>query len=280
MLQDMQKDVQHKTTSLTRTPQSSSRWLTILIGLCYLGWFATLVFLPGASLLDRLRWLDSGICAQLPAHSFYPGGQQLPLCARNTGIYLGFMVTILTLYATGRGRVQRLPPWPIVVVLIGCIFAMVVDGFNSFLLDLGQSHLYQPHNLLRLATGLLTGFAIATLTLPAVNRLFWREYNEERSISSWPALLLLLPGLVLSFLAVASQSIFILYPVAILSTAGLLTVVSSVNLLITLAIGKKDQAFERYRELVPFFSLALILALGELLVLAQLKFALLQALGV
>jgi uncharacterized membrane protein len=280
MLQDMQKDVQHKTTSLTRTPQSSSPWLIVLIGLCFLGWFATLVFLPGASLLDRLRWLDSGICAQLPTHSFYPGGQQLPLCARNTGIYLGFMVTILTLYATGRGRVQRLPPWPIVVVLIGCIFAMVVDGFNSFLLDLGQSHLYQPHNLLRLATGLLTGFAIATLTLPAVNRLFWREYNEERSISSWPALLLLLPGLVLSFLAVASQSIFILYPVAILSTAGLLTVVSSVNLLITLAIGKKDQAFERYRELVPFFSLALILALGELLVLAQLKFALLQALGV
>jgi len=31
---------------------------------------------------------------------------------------------------------------------------------------------------------------------------------------------------------------------------------------------------------MPFFSLALILALGELLVLAQLKFALLQALGV
>jgi len=280
MSQDMQKDVQHKTTSLTHTPQSSSPWLIILIGLCYLVWFATLVFLPGASLLDRLRWLDSGICAQLPTHSFYPGGQQLPLCARNTGIYLGFMVTILTLYASGRGRVQRLPPWPIVVVLIGCIFAMVVDGFNSFLLDLGQSHLYQPHNLLRLATGLLTGFAIATLTLPAVNRLFWREYNEERSISSWPALLLLLPGLVLSFLAVASQSLFILYPVAILSTAGLLTVVSNVNLLITLAIGKKDQTFERYRELMPFFSLALILALGELLVLAQLKFALLQALGV
>ncbi len=280
MSQDTQKDVQHQTASLTRTPQSNSPWLTILIGLCYLGWFATLVFLPGASLLDRLRWLDSGICAQLPTHSFYPGGQQLPLCARNTGIYLGFMVTILTLYASGRGWVQRLPPWPIVVVLIGCIFSMVVDGFNSFLLDLGQSHLYQPHNLLRLATGLLTGFAIATLTLPAVNRLFWREYNEERSISSWPALLLLLPGLALSFLAVASQSIFILYPVAILSTAGLLMVVSNVNLLIILAIGKKDQTFERYRELVAFFSLALILAVSELLVLAQLKFALLQALGV
>jgi uncharacterized membrane protein len=276
----LQEDVQHEVAPIPHLPQRSRRWVTALIALCYLSWFAALVFLPGASLLDRLRWLDSGICAQLPTHSFYPGGQRLPLCARNTGIYLGFMVTLLTLYASGRGKVQRLPSWPMVAVLIAGIFAMAVDGFNSFLLDLAQPHLYQPHNLLRLATGLLTGLAVATLTLPAMNRFFWRKSNEGRSISSWPALLLLLPGLLLSSLAVASQSLLVLYPVAILSTAGLLTIVSSVNLLIILAIGKKEQAFERYRELLPFFSLALLLAFGELLVLAQLKFTLLQALGV
>src|SRR5436305_9106915 len=106
----------------------------------YLGLLAALVFLPGASLLDRLRWLDSGICAQLLTHSFYPGGERLPLCARNTGIYLGFMVTLLTLYASGRGRVQRLPSWPITILLIGGGLAMVIDGFNSFLLDLGLQH--------------------------------------------------------------------------------------------------------------------------------------------
>src|SRR5947209_19058271 len=124
----------------------SSHGMTGLLGMLYLGTLAALVFLPGASLLDRLRWLDSGICAQLATHSFYPGGERLPLCARNTGIYLGFMVTLLTLYATRRGRVQRLPSWPMVAVLISGIFAMAVDGFNSFLLDLGQPHLYQPHN--------------------------------------------------------------------------------------------------------------------------------------
>src|SRR5437868_11286439 len=147
MLQDRQE--KHQDASLTRTPQSSPRWLTILIGLCYVGWFTTLVFLPGASLQDRLHWLDSGICAQLPTHSFYPGGEQLPLCARNTGIYLGFMVTLITLHATGRGRAQLLPRWPIVVALACGVIAMVVDGFNSFLLDLGLPHLYQPQNLLR-----------------------------------------------------------------------------------------------------------------------------------
>src|SRR5437588_11925184 len=113
----LQEDIQPEVAPIPHKPQRSSRWVTVLIGLCYLSWFAALVFLPGASLLDRLRWLDSGICAQLPTHSFYPGGQRLPLCARNTGIYLGFMVTLLTLYASGRGTVQRLPSWPMVAVL-------------------------------------------------------------------------------------------------------------------------------------------------------------------
>jgi uncharacterized membrane protein len=254
-------------------------WLNILLALFYLGLLAALVFLPGATLIERLRWLDSGVCAQLPGHSFFPGGQQLPLCARNTGIYLGFIVTLLTLIATGRGRAQQLPRWPIIVALLVGVLAMAIDGFNSLYRDFGLSYLYEPHNLLRLATGLATGLALATISLPIVNYLFWRESNEQRSVGSWSALLLLLPGLVLSFFAVASQSWIVLYPIALLSTAGLVSVVSGINLMIIVAIRKRDQAFERYREILPFFSIALLLAIGELLVLAQLKFVVLQTLG-
>src|SRR5437870_5078401 len=106
----------HSTGGACPPAGSPTLALSILLGLLYLGLLTALVFLPGASLLDRLRWLDSGICAQLPTHSFYPGGQRLPLCARNTGIYLGFMLTLLTLYATRRGRVQQLPRWPIIIL--------------------------------------------------------------------------------------------------------------------------------------------------------------------
>ena len=73
------------------------------------------------------------------------------------------------------------------------------------------------------------GLALASCALPMTNRLFWREDNEQRSISSWGTFLLLIPGLILSFFAVASQSWLTLYPVALLSTAGLVTVLSSVN---------------------------------------------------
>jgi uncharacterized membrane protein len=259
---------------------SISPWMAALLVLFYLALLAALVLLPGSSLLDRLRWLDSGICAQMPTHSFYPGGEELPLCARNTGIYLGFIVTLLTLYATGRGRVQRLPPWPILVVLVSGVGILALDGFNSFFLDLGLPHLYQPHNLIRLATGLITGLALATLSLPAMNRLFWLTYDEQRSISSWTTLFSYTPALILCFFAVISQSVLVLYPIALLSTAGVLTTVSSINLIVIVAISKRDESFERYRDLLPFFSLALLFAIGEMLTLAQLKFLLLRVFGI
>jgi hypothetical protein len=154
---------------------------------------------------------------------------------------------------------------------------MAVDGFNSFFFDLGLPHLYSPDNFLRLATGLLTGLAMATFLLPNLNRLFWRNYSEECSISNWRALLFFIPLLVLSYFVVASQNGFALYPLALLSTAGLLTALSSVNLIAVIAVSRREQSFEHYRELLPFFSLALLLAIGELLLLAQLKLALLPA---
>lgn len=269
----------HTTSSINNTRQAAHSWVIISLGSAYLLILAVLVFFPGPPLLDRLRWLDSGICAQLPTHSFYPGNERLPLCARNTGIYLGFIITLLTLCAAGQGRAQRLPPWPIVIFLLAAILAMAIDGFNSFLLDLGLPHLYQPHNLLRLATGLVTGLALAILALPPLNYLFWRGYNEKRSVSSWSALLLLLPGLILCFFAVASQNALVLYPIALLSTTGLLIVISSVNLIVILALSKREQLYEYYSQLVPFFGLALLLGIGEMLILAQLKYSLLQALG-
>lgn len=254
-------------------------WMTSIIVLLSLILLVLLAFLPGTSLLNRMRWIDSGICAQLPTHSFYPGGEQLPLCARNTGIYLGFLVTLITLHARGRGQAQRFPPWPIITVLVCGAIALVIDGFNSLALDLGQPHLYQPQNLIRLATGLVTGLALASLALPALNRLLWCAQNELRSIASWHALLLLVPALIVCFFAVVSQSVFVLYPLALLSTAGVLTALSSVNLIVIVAASKRDETFVCYRELLPFLGMAFILAAGEMLLLAQLKFTLLRALG-
>jgi uncharacterized membrane protein len=262
------------------TEARMANWLQITIACFYFLLLGVLVFLPGGTLIERLRWLDSGICAQLLTHSFYPGGERLPLCARNTGIYLGFSLSLGLLYARGYGRAQKLPPWPIIVFLGMGVVLLGIDGLNSLALDLGLPHLYQPDNFLRLATGLLTGLALATLALPILNQLFWRDYNQQCSISSWRELCLFFPGLLLGFLASASQQGVFLYPIAILSSAGILSAIGSVNLIAIIAIGKRQETFRHYQELLPFFALAIIFAVIEMLLLAQVKVYLLQAIGI
>ncbi len=263
-----------------RQGKRSARWFAGGIFLLALTVLATLLFFPGSSALNRMSWLDSGICAQFASHSFYPGGERLPLCARNTGIYLGFVVTLTTLYGKGRARAQHLPRWPLFVVLIGGVTTLAIDGINSFLLDVGLQHLYQPNNYLRLATGLATGLAMALLLLPMLNRLLWRGYTAMRSVTSWQELLQYIPLLIVCFFVVASQNALILYPIALLSTGGVLIAVGSLNLIVLVGVSRRDETFERFRELVPFLGIALLFAVGEMLLLAQLKLSLLHALGI
>src|SRR5260370_1292329 len=83
---------------------------------------------PGAPRLERVRAPDGAIRARPPGPSVWIGGQQLPLCARTSGIYPGFASTIALLFAPGRIRSSRLPvPW--VAALLGlAVLFMAVDG--------------------------------------------------------------------------------------------------------------------------------------------------------
>ncbi|HEU5199791.1 MAG TPA: DUF2085 domain-containing protein [Ktedonobacterales bacterium] len=239
-------------------------WLMIASAVALIGLAAVLVFWPGATLLDRLRALDGGICAQLPTHSFYPGGQRLPLCSRNTGIYLGYTLTFLFLFLSKRGRATEFPRWPMTIFLGLCILAMAVDGFNSLFLDLRLPHLYQPHNLLRLTTGLLTGMAMACFLLPVTNVTLWKFPENQRTIDSWWQILRLLPILALAFLAVGTQAAVFLYPVAILSTLGVMAALGMINITILVAATGRACNLTNVRQVVPYIAVAALLVTGEL----------------
>ncbi len=245
-------------------PSDPPTWLIIASASALVILAAVMVFWPGATLLDRLRALDGGICAQLPTHSFYPGGQRLPLCARNTGIYLGYTISFFILFLTGRGRAAQFPRWPIALVLGLCILALAVDGFNSLFLDLHLPHLYQPHNLIRLTTGLLTGTAMACFLLPVTNSVLWKHMGDQRSVESWWQVLGILPILALAFLAVGTQAAIFLYPVAILSSLGVVIALGLINLTVVAAVSGKACSLFTYRQLFPLASLAFVLAVGEL----------------
>ena len=259
-------------------PAGPPGWLIVALSVVYLVALCALAFLPGATLLERLRALDGGICAQNPTHSFFPGGQQLPLCSRNTGIYIGFAVTFLTLLATGRVRASRFPGKWVLVVLGLAVLLMAEDGFNSFFLDLGLPHLYQPHNLLRLFTGLGTGVAMCSVLLPVTNALIWRDEDERAPFATLGQLALMLPVLLILFLAVGSQLAPLLYPVAILSSFGLVLALSLVNLVFLLSVSRRATTFTSWRQVFPRYTIALVLTIIELVALFALKTYLLQTL--
>lgn len=262
-----------------RSPRGTPpTWLVAGLGAGYVVALLGLAFLPGSTLLDRLRTLDGGICAQNPTHSFFPAGQQLPLCSRNTGIYLGFACTILLLAGLGRLRAARLPGGAVAFALGLAVLLMAEDGFNSLFRDLGLPHFYQPHNLLRLASGLAAGAAMAAFIVPVASGLIWREQGERASFGSLRELALLLPIFGVLFLAVGSQAPFLLYPIALLSSAGLVVALSLVNVVLALGLSNRVGQFAGWRQFFPVYTIAVALAAVELLALFVLKTHLLEAL--
>lgn len=251
-------------------------WLIAALALAYVGALAGLAFWPGATLLDRLRALDGGICAQIPSHTLVIANQMLPLCSRNTGIYMGFAATFLFLLATGRLRSALLPGKWVALVLGVAVLFMAEDGFNSLFLDLRLPHLYQPHNIIRLFSGLGTGAAMAAFIIPVANTLIWRDEDERSSFGSLRALAPLGAVLLLVFLAVGSQAAPLLYPIAILSTAGVVVALSLVNVVFVLGFTNRTGRFATWRQFFPVYSIAVVFAILELMALFALKSALLQ----
>lgn len=258
-------------------PWNPPEWVLYALGAAYVVALAVVIFLPGGTLIDRLSQMDSGICAQLPTHSFFPGGIQLPLCSRNTGIYTGFSATFLVLLFSGRLRAVRLPVAWVAVVLGLAVMILAVDGFNSLFLDLRLPHLYQPHNLLRLATGLGTGTAMASFLLPVASGLLWRNDDDRASFANLRQLAVMLPVLLLAFLVISSQAAWTLYPVAILSTTGLVAALTLINLVFVVGLSGRQNRFTSARQVFPLVTLAVAIAVVELFALAALKNAALQA---
>ncbi len=262
-----------RTTIFEYEPQPGDppRWLLIALGAVFGAALLALAFAPGGTLIERLRALDGGICAQLPTHSFYPGGERLPLCARNTGIYLGFIIGTIAFFARGKGRTVQPPRGWVALVLLGFIALMGIDGFNSLFLDLHLPHLYQPNNLLRLTTGLLTGTAMSAFLLPIAGGILWRKPDPSKAYGSLRFLVPLAPVLVVAFAAVATQWAWLLYPIAILSSVGVVLALTLINQTFVLALSGRVERFTRWVQVAPVFALSVALAVTELLLLFHFK---------
>jgi uncharacterized membrane protein len=239
--------------------ERESAWRFVFIGL--LGTLLLgLLLWPSAPLHWKMYAVVHGVCAQI--HNVEVGGVQLPMCARNTGVYSSFLVTTLYLLALGRKRAAKLPPWPITITLGLFVAVMAVDGFNSMFRDLFLPHLYTPRNDLRTLTGLGMGMALAVVMLLILNLSLRRDVDaEQRVIGGWAELG---GGLLLNLLVLAAiyGNVGPLYwPVAITAWTGIIGILFSVNLLVVALAMRYDNTVTRVAQLARPASVALVVTL-------------------
>ena len=216
-------------------------------------------------LLAASDWSGYALCHRIGTRSFTINGRQFPLCARCTGMYLGAALTILALFMAGRARWTLLPRRGLLLALFALIALMGIDGLNSYSHFFpGAPHLYEPKNWLRLATGMGTGLALGIIVMAALAQALWRKPRYAPLIENGHELGgLLLLGATAVALVLSNQSP-LLYVLALVSTGGLLFVVTALNTAVMLIFLRRDGQAESWSQAVRPLTAGFLLAILEL----------------
>lgn len=223
--------------------------------------------------LTGADWLGAAICHRFTDRSFNIAGRQFPLCARCSGMYLGVALTFLTLGLAGRWRRRDLPPLPLLLVLVGFVGLMAIDGLNSyshFFPDF--PHLYQPRNWLRLATGLGAGLAMGLVMFPALAQTLWQYAEPYPVIDAGRELAGLVLVAAVAMLLLLSNQPAILYVLALTSAAGVLIIVTAINSVLLLVLLRRDGRATSWRAVTVPLLTGLILAIAQLSAVSLLRF--------
>ena len=102
--------------------------------------------------IQWMKWMLYGEklgCHQRPERSFFPGGYQMPVCARCTGVIIGYLLAVPLFF------------------LYRFSWAISLAGCSLMLLDWGVQamKLKESTNIRRLITGLFGGYGFMSMQL-------------------------------------------------------------------------------------------------------------------
>jgi uncharacterized membrane protein len=229
------------------------QWAIAVLGLVVLAFL-----LAPWPLYDKLWGIAYGICPQRPEHSLFFGNIQMPIEAREGGIFAGFLLGTLYLIALGRGKAWKLPPLKIQAVLIGFIVLMGLDGLNAFAFDLTLPTPYAPELSIRSGTGLLTGLALSVLMMPIFNQTIWKKSNPIVSLSKWRELAAALLLLSIFWAAGLSGWKPLLYPISIAAILGQVILMVSLGTMMAAILLRREGQVSNLTELAPLILVGLV----------------------
>lgn len=261
----------------TEVKPISGRWprLTVVLLGIAIAIILFAILLPPSTLLGKADVVGYAICHQLPERSFFLDGRQLPLCARCTGTFLGAIVGMIAMLLLGRRRASRLPSAPVLFILVFFVGFWAFDGLNSYMTFFpGAPNLYEPQNWLRLTTGMLNGLALVIIVFPIFNFTLWRDTTPDRVIKNVWEILAILPVMAILIVIIQAEIGYLLYPLAILSSLGVLMMLVLINSMIaTVVLGREGQAKTWLQAMVPLTigtALAILQVAGMVLLRAYL----------
>jgi uncharacterized membrane protein len=215
-------------------------------GLVLFGW----LWNTPEGLLGKADAIGYAVCHRIDARSFHLGDRPISLCARCTGMYLGALLGLAFQWLTvPRGGL--FPPRRVIALLAGLVVIFGIDGVNSFghLLPNFPS-LYEPNNTFRILTGTAFGIVMSAAVYPVFNQTMWVRWDERPALPGLRQVIgLLLLGLGAALL-VLTENPFILYPLALISSAGVLIILSMVYAMLWLIVLKAENRYTRLRQLI------------------------------
>lgn len=165
-------------------------------------------------------------------------------------MYLGAVLGLIYQSVLSPRR-EGTPPRIVLVTLAAFTGAFILDGINSLLSFFpGDPSLYTPTNILRLFTGTGMGLALALVVYPAFNSTVWNNTSKQpavQSLGSFSALVLLAVGV---DLLVLLENPLLLYPLALISAAGVVLLLTTVYTMLWLIILKAERRYNRVSEIL------------------------------
>ena len=165
-------------------------------------------------------------------------------------MFLGAILGLAYQGMIGRKR-SGTPSWPVIFFFGALVIAFIIDGLNSYLsLFPGFPSLYEPDNTLRLFTGTGMGLAIAAALFPAFNSSVWRTWDSRPALGDLRSVGGLAFLAILVDLLVLTENPLLLYPLALISTAGVLALLTMVYTMAWLMVLRSENRFDRLIELI------------------------------
>ncbi len=253
-----------------KLPRKPFPWRWILFGLAVLLTSVWLALTP-EGLLGKAHAVGYAVCHQINERSFQIFGQSMPLCARCSGMFTGAMLGLV--YQIAQGRKGKMPPLWVMVLLGLMALAWVLDGTNSFtMLIPGIGSVYETRNWTRLVTGTGMGLALSAILLPSFVQTVFVHWEEESALGNWKQVLGLLAGAAILDVLILEEIPWILYPIALISSAGVLVLLTMVYTMVLVMLTKKDNTFVKLTFLINHLIGGYIIALVQIGVIDILRY--------